>query len=305
MEVKRMPYKEEIAVPEVEPEKEPGKEPEPEKEPEPDEKPEKEPEKTPEEVSVESLAREMGWKPSDDFQGHKDDYVDAATFIRRSKDIQDTMRQHLKENKKKLTSFEKALDDFKSHSERVFKAQLASQREQIKQLQKDRRAAIEEGDIERVDDIENQLTDIVRNVEPERTTEPEPDSEEVEVFEEWLGENQWFGVPKVRKGDPDMTEYALRLADEPKFKALPYARRLKKVTEAVKDMFPEHFKPRDKTTPPPVSPVEAPKPASRKKKFTARDLNEQQKSVMRNMVKSGVMSEQEYIDDLVKIGELG
>ena len=60
---------------------------------EPDEKEVKEPE----DPTIEDLAREQGWKPSDDFTGHEDDYVGPVEYIRRGKDIQDTMRKHLKD----------------------------------------------------------------------------------------------------------------------------------------------------------------------------------------------------------------
>lgn len=255
------------------------------------------------EVSIETIATEMGWKPKSDFQGHEDDYVDAATYIRRSKDIQETMRQHLKENKKKLTSLEKGIEDLRQHNDRVYKVQLEQQRKQIDQLKKERREAIEDGDVARVEALDEQMTKLS---ETPKNEEPQIDPEQYSVFSEWLKSNSWYNLDGITEGNPDLTEYADNLSKMPDYQAMLYHQRLKKVAAKVKEMFPEHFKENSKPAPKAApNPVEAPHLKSAQKKFTARDLSDDQKSIMRNFVRNGIMSEQEYIDDLVKIGELG
>lgn len=261
------------------------------------------PEEPTEEVqdsSLETIAIEMGWKPKSEFQGNDEDYVDAATYIRRSKDIQDTMRQHLKENKRKLTALEKGIEDLRQHNERVYKVQLEKQKEEIERLRQERRTAIEEGDVDKVEALEQKMSKLSEKPEEK----PQVDPEQYSMFTEWIKGNQWYNLDGVTEGDADMTAYADNLADLPEYQALPYKQRLNKVTAKVKEMFPEHFKGNGKPKAA-VNPVEAPRMKAAQKKFSARDLNDDQKSIMRNFVRSGIMSEQEYIDDLVKIGELG
>jgi len=262
------------------------------------EEPEEEPK---DQTTIESLASEMGWKPKDDFQGHEDDYVDAATYIRRSKDIQDSLRQHLKDNKKKMSALEKGLEDLRTHNERVFKVQIERQKEEIESLKAKRREAIEEGDIEAVDEIEKKITRL--NTEDEKT-EPEQkvDPEEYQAFTSWLKENDWYKLEGVTDGNPDLTEYADKLAALPDYQIMSYPQRLKKISAKVQEMFPEEFQ--SKAKKPANTAVEAPSMKTSKKKYSARDLNDDQKQIMRNFVRNGIMSEQEYINDLVKIGEL-
>ena len=254
-------------------------------------------------ATIESLASELGWKPKDDFQGHEDDYVDAATYIRRSKDIQDGLRQHLKDNKKKLSSLERGLDDLRVHNERVFKAELRKQKEEIKALKAQRREAIEEGDVERVEEIEEKMENLARE---ESSDEPEYelDPEQYEVFSSWLKDNAWYHLENVTEGNKALSEYADKLADSPEYQAMPYNLRLRKVTSKVMEMFPEEFPGNGKQKKPASNAVEAPSLKGGKRKYSARDLSPDQKAIMRNFVRNGIMKEQEYIDDLAKMGEI-
>ena len=265
------------------------------------------PEETPEETpGVEDLATEMGWKPKDDYQGYDADYVDAATYIRRSKDINDSMRQHLKENKRKMTSMEKGLEDLKAHNERVFKTQLTKQRREIEELRKQRTEAIEQGDVAKVDKLEEEMSDLfgsaLATAKPQPDKGDQPDPEQYKTFAGWHQQNPWYGVQGVAEGNVELTNYANHLADLPEYGGMSYENKLAKVTSKVREMFPEQFKAsRQKTA---INPVEGPSMRVPKAKHTARDLTDDQRSIMRNFVKRGLMTEQQYINDLVKIGEL-
>jgi len=258
-----------------------------------------EPEEKTEQDTIESLATEMGWKPKTDFQGNEDDYVDAATYIRRSKDIQDTLRQHLKDNRKKMTSLEKGIEDLRIHNERVYKAEIARQKEQLEALRSQRKEAIEEGDVAAVEQIEQKMNQL--NVE-DKPQEQKVDPEEYQAFSSWLKTNTWYNLEGVTEGNKDLTQYADKLAELPEYQILPYPQRLKKIAVKVTEMFPEEFQPKNKK--PANTAVESPSLRAAKKKHSARDLNDDQRDIMRNFVRNGIMSEQEYIDDLVKLGEL-
>jgi len=264
------------------------------------ETPEEEPEAP--EVTVKAIAKEMGWKGPDDYQGHEDDYVDAPEYIRRSKDIQDSMRQHLKDNKRKMSDMDRGIQDLKSHNEHVFKVQLSKQKQQIDELRKQRREAIEEGDVEKVDSLEGKMSTIYSSAEPPPDTPPSPktDPEEIANFEGWNKTNPWYRG-KDGKGNKGMTEYADRMADLPEYALLPYDRKLKTVTGLVRKAYPEQF--RSKT--PGVNSVEAPQGSGGKRQFTSRDLSSEQKNIMDNFVKRGIMTEKKYINDLAEIGEIG
>ena len=258
---------------------------------------------TPKEPTVEEIAKDLGWRPKDEFQGDDDNYVDPATYIRKSKDIQQSMSQHLKDNRRKLDQMDKAVKDLHHHYETVSKAEIQKQQKVIERLRKEKREAIEEGDADRVDAIESEMLEQYSSMETSRPTPevPEPNPHDVEVFDGWKSKNDWYKV-KGGDGDPDMTAYADRLANLPEYDALPYQRKLVTVTELVKKAFPDKFQTQRAPT---VNSVEAPRGTNSKRQFTTSDLSSDQRSIMKNFVNRGIMTEKQYIADLVKIGEIG
>lgn len=252
------------------------------------------------EITVESIAADLGWKPKSDFQGDDETYVDAATYIRKGEDIKESMRAHLKDNRRKMTAMERGIQDLKTHNEKVFKVQLEKQRKEIEDLRSKKREAIEEGDADKVDQIEDEMLrkyNSMEENEPARRV-PEPNSEDVSAFDGWRKTNDWYSVKGVG-GDNEMTAYADRMAETQEYALLPYERKLKAVTELVKKAFPEKFR---KT--PTSNSVEAPRGSVAKKTFTSRDLSGDQKTIMKNFVSRGIMTEKQYIADLAQIGEL-
>lgn len=265
-------------------------------------------EKPEEKPQIEDLAREMGWKPKEDFVGHEDDYVDAAEYIRRSKDIQESMRQHLKDNKKKMSNLERALGDLKTHNETVYKSQLKDLKSQIESTKKQRKEAIEDGDVEQVEELDGKISDLynevagrLQNMTP-KTEEPQFNPEEVDLFKGWTQQNNWYKKPGAQSGDDELTKYADYLADLPEYAGLPYQKKLDVVTRKVKETFPEKFNESKSTQPPTVE--SGSRKSAQKNRYTKRDLSPDHREIMNNFVKQGIMTEQQYIDDLVKIGEL-
>lgn len=248
--------------------------------------------------TIETLATEMGWRPKEEFKGDEETYVDAATYIRKGEDIKESMRQHLKDNRRKMTDMERGIEDLKQHNERVFKTQLEKQRKEIEELRNRKREAIEEGDADRVDEIEGEMLEKYNSME-EPTPRPRVDPEDESAFARWRGNNPWYSV-RGEGGDGEMTEYADRLADMPEYAALPYARKLERVTERVKKEYPDKFRPQ-----PSANAVEAPQGSPGKRQYTARDLSSDQRAIMKNFVNRGIMTEKQYIKDLADIGEIG
>jgi len=253
-------------------------------------------------VTVEALAQDLGWKPRDDFQGHEDDYVGPDEYIRRSKNIQESMRTHLKENKRKLAKMDQALKDIKVHYDNISRADAAKNNKRLTELRKERDEAIEEADKEKVDAVENEMADLYETASKSMKDDSPPDnSEEREAFTDWHKGNSWYGLKGTGAGNKKMTDYADKLSEIPENKALPYEDRLEFVTEKVREKYPQNFKQR---TTPKVNAVETPNGTTKRRKYSARDLTPDQKSVMRSLVEFGDMTEKEYIEDLIKTGDL-
>ena len=235
---------------------------------------------------IESLATELGWRPKDEFSG--DDFIDAAMYIRKSRDIQDTMKSHIKEQKQQLAEMNNSVAELKTHNERVYKAEVSRLQSEVESLKNEKRTAIEDGDIAKVDELDKKIDGL-----KESMVEPKPETAKTTAnpeFEDWVKDNGWY------LKDPEMAAYADTIAD--KHTGAPFKRLASLVTNQVKEMFPDKF-PANRSTPT-VSSVES---AGRKTttKFTKADLTDGQKSIMKQFVRQGIMTEKQYIEDIKKL----
>jgi len=242
------------------------------------------------EETIEDIAGEYGWNR--DFKGETK--LTAAEFLRKGEDIRISTRKSLKEQKRKLESMENVLRDIKDHYAANTRAQAAKHKKQIEALRKQRIEAIEEGDPERVDEIEGEMYDIYQTADtPEGQKEPQADPEEVAFFNDWRKANPWY-APTGKGGDMDMTQFADEQAAElEKYPSLPYERKLEIVTKRVEKKF-------SKSPKPPVPSVESPRPGRAKKQFSPSDLNSEERTVMKNLVRNKVLTQDEYMRDWAK-----
>ncbi len=256
-----------------------------------EDEPKEETEDEPKEESLEDIASEYGWKR--DFKGETK--LTAAEFLRKGEDIRISTRKSLKEQKRKLESMENAILDIKDHYAANTKAQEIKHKKQIESLRKQRIEAIEEGDPERVDEIEGEMYDIYQTADSkkERHQEPQADPEEVDFFNEWRKANPWY-APTGKGGDMDMTQFAdAQAAELEKYRDLPYERKLEIVTKRVEKKF-------SKSPKTPIPSVESPRLGRAKKKFSPSDLNSEERTVMKNLVRNKVLTQDEYMRDWAK-----
>lgn len=256
-------------------------------EPEPKVEPDKKVEA--EEDKVESLAKEMGWQPKDNFKG--EEYVDAAEYIRKGQDIQDGMRKSLKDQKKQLSDMSGSITELKQHNERVYKAEVSQLKKELSDLAKQKKTAIEDGDVDKVGELDEQIDTVKESMTPLEKSEK---AETTPEFEDWVGENDWY------LKDAEMAAYADTLSELDQYKGAPFGRMSALVTRQVKEMFPDKFS-QKKSERTPISRVEGGDRKTTSIKFTKSDLTDSQKSIMSQFVKQGIMSEKQYIEDIAKV----
>ena len=232
---------------------------------------------------VKELARGMGWIDPKNFKGDPDRYVDAETYIRKTHDVNQGLRKQIKE----ITS---VVSELKTHNERVYKAELKRLESEIADLKAQRRSAIEDGDVDRVEKIEKQIDEVKASADirpPTQQANP--------AWEEWVEANPWYD------SDKDMRKFADEAGKE--YEGLPFEKILKLVRKDVMAEFPEKFeKPERKR--PGASPVESGTRRTAGRTKTKADLNSEQRKIMSDFVRHGVMTEAEYIADMVKRGEI-
>lgn len=241
--------------------------------------------------SIEELAGEIGWRP--------DGALDAKEYILKSRDIQDTMRTHIQDQKKQLTDLGGSVAELKTHNERVYKAEVSRLTAELGGLKKEKREAIEDGDAAKVDELDEQI-DGVKEAIAAPKTDASPAAEDP-ALTAWLQENPWYDT------DPEMAKYANAVADQNP--GAPYDRVLSLAASKVKEMFPDKFEAGGGTPAPgtpaprattPASPVEGGNRRVAAAAFTRADLSSDQISIMSQFVRQGIMTEKAYIEDIAK-----
>jgi len=256
-------------------------------------------EKAPEEIksaSVEELAQEMGWRPKENFdEESNNEFVDAATYIRRGGDIQTNMRKSIKDQKRQLTAMTNSIEELKQHNERVYKAEITTLKKDLASLKLEKNEAIQDGDVDLVEKIDAKIDLVQESIsQPEKATETaaQPQGEDPE-FTEWVAKNDWYRTNK------EMQSYADAIGDQNE--GLPYTRLLALVERKVKDGFPEKFQKKNSTTEI-VNRVEgATRGNNNNISFTEADLTAGQKNIMSQFVRQGIMTKKQYIDDIKKL----
>lgn len=253
--------------------------------------------------AIEKLAEKLGWR-----KDHKgDDAVDAATYILRSREIQDTMREHNKDLKNQLSTIQGAVEALKQHNEKVYRADVKRMQAEIEELRKQKRAAVELADVEKVDELDQKIEDIQSDIKEEEEKSKEPTDFVNPIYDEWIKDNEWYLT------DNEMAAYADTVAQQ--YQGAPLDRIYKLVRQKVAEVWPEKFvnevpeeKPVSKVAAKPVpkaapNPVEAGKQRGSSNTFTVADLTPEQQTIMKQFVASGIMTEEQYVKDIAKLQE--
>lgn len=257
---------------------------------------------------VEELASKLGWSAD-----HKsENFVDAETYILRSREIQDSMRDHNRDLKSQLNDLQGSVEALKSHNERVYKTEITKLQSQLDSLNNEKDAAIEMADKDKVNQLDKQI-DAVKRTLSEPEPKPAPPSTNP-VYDDWVKDNSWYVT------DNEMATYANTVAQQ--YAGAPADRVYALVRQRVAEVWPEKFeevKPvtekqtpleqvatetkQPKTAKPiaPASPVEGATNSGATPSFTKADLTDDQRKIMNDFVRLKVMTEDQYIADIAKL----
>lgn len=250
-------------------------------------------------TKIEERARQKGWKPLSEFDGEEVNFVDAKEFLSREpllETIRD-LKKHIKTQRENTDRDMQLIStQFAQMSEQAYKRALID-------LESQRDLAIEDKNTDALKKIDTEIdtlkedrrkqADVVKQVETQRkqhSQEPTPE------MKEWLESNTWFNQ------DQEMQDEAVAigvgyLAKNPN---KTQSQMLKHVTDRIKKIYPEKFTKRkiseddedmddqnslrvEKSNPSPKLGGN-----NRSKKLTVNDLNDQEKEIMKTLVKRGV-----------------
>lgn len=240
-------------------------------------------------TEIEQRALEMGWKPKTDFSGDEEEFVDAKEFVSRK-----PLFDRIEHQSREIKEVRKALKALGDHHQKVKEVEY---QEALKSLKAEKKAALENGDAEKLIEIDDLIAEekanaaVARNNAQAQANGPHP------KFVEWVKENTWYvGDAELRvSADQIGTAYAASHPNLDPQEVLQY------VKTRVKKLYPEKFQNQNRERP---SAVEGSSNAPTRATASNRDnfsLSEDEKRVMNTFVRQGVMSKEEYIKELKRV----
>ena len=244
-------------------------------------------------TAEEEHAMKYGWKPKDQYEGPEGNWRSAREFNERADFI-----GQLKTQNKEINTLKQSLNQvIKTERKRADRFI----QEEIERLSKEKEDAYANEDFKRVVQLDDEIAE--RKQEAKNTnnlTELNINDRagNVEANNAWMNANStWYRIDEdlTVEADDHYLRYMNSYPDKTVTDALAYVdRKMKtKLSKSNNTDIPD-TQMSDTSTP------------QRKKtgKFTVNDLSAQQKQIMRGYVESGILSEQDYIDELVNLGEL-
>ena len=235
--------------------------------------------------SYETDAREQGWRPKEEWDGDPEKWRPAKEFVERGELFGkiDSMGKELKETRK-------ALKMLQEHHTKVKETEYNRAIGELKALQKKH---LESGDSDGYLEASELLTDLkaeqkAREVAAELTpNQPHPD------FVQWVSANKWYNADIEMHDYADAVgqRYASNNPGMDPHEVLAY------VSKQVRNRFKEKFQNPNREKP---SSVEGSNDTRQPKKESF-SMTDDERKVMHTFVRTGIMSEKDYIEELKKL----
>lgn len=234
---------------------------------------------------VEQEALEQGWVPKEDFNGEEHKWVDAAEFLRRGE-----LFKKIEMQSRELKDVKKALKEMaKLHAS----VQEVEYKRALDTLRKEKKQALEDNDADAVIAVDEQI-DLIkeqqRALESQQVDIPEQSGANHPEFVAWTSKNPWYNTNRP------MRAFADALGNDLRQQGLSPSEVLVQVEKEVRKEFASKFKNPNQER---RSGVEA--PTGRSGKSSGFQLTAEERSIMNTIVRTGALTEAEYIRDLKKL----
>lgn len=236
---------------------------------------------------VEREAMEQGWTP-EGVEGKRN--LTAEEFLDR-KPLYDKMHKLEKRLKEQDKKFEAMQQHEKMVRERMHE-------EHLKDLKAAKRAAMEEMDYEKADEIDDEIYKAKSEYDKAEANVPQQQSTEQiqEILEDWVAENKWYENDATLKRAAEREGKLYRFENPD----APFEDVLGHISQAVKQEFPEKFRNMKREKPSSVegSATGGRRGSTAQKAKTIKDLPEEAIPVMKTLVRAGAFKdEQAYVND--------
>jgi len=235
--------------------------------------------------AIEVKAREMGWRPKEEFHGNEDDFVDAKEFVQRQ-----PLFEKIETQSRQLKNVQKTLDALKEHHTKVREAEY---KRALAALEAQKEAAINEANGTQAVAVERQIKQVEREFEQiQREHVAETPANDPQEFVSWKAKNAWYEQDEAMRVFADA--YGTKLAKE---KGMSPSEVLTEVTKKVRAEFGHktYFRNPNKDSAPDV---ETSRGGNSSKSSDRYELTEQERSIMNTLVRSGTLTKEQYIEQL-------
>jgi len=236
----------------------------------------------------EQYAREKGWRPKEEWDENKGEWIDAAEFNRRGP-LFDTIGK-LKDD---IRDYKKSADALVEHNRKLAEqAKVAEQKgreKAVKELEEQRKAAVQDGDLEEFERIDKEIQEYNVSNEPNESDAPQIDP----AITDWHSKNEWF------EKDQAMTSYMIATQQNFINQGLSIREALDKSTEVVKQEFAHKFGNPNKNKP---AAVGGQQDTGTKKTYSVNDLPAEYRPVFNAIARKTDMKISEYVEQLKELG---
>jgi hypothetical protein len=234
--------------------------------------------------AAEEKAMEQGWVPQDQWEGDPEQWRPAKEFLDRGE-----LFKKIEDQNRTIKEFKKALEDLKGHHA---KTRDTEYKRALETLKAQKVQAIEDGDAQSVVKIDDQI-DLVKEEQRKLATQAqEPVAEELNPeFVNWVDRNKWY------ERDENMKIFADALGQKLAAAGRSPSAVLAEVERQVREEFPHKFKNPNRDKPGSVE-------GSTNKGGKGGDnfqLTDEERRVMQRFVRTGAMTEKDYIAELKRI----
>jgi hypothetical protein len=232
---------------------------------------------------VESKARELGWKPLQEYGGDPRKWVEARVWVE-NKPLVDQVRAH----KQTVREQQKTIEALNRHYKQVHET---AYRKALSDLDQQKEKAVLEQDVDKVRALDQQ---IAQTQSEQIKTQPVVQSTVDPAYTDWISANQQI------RGDAELWTFAC--AYEAQLSStrpdLDLEARLEKVEAATRKAHPEKFANPRRQQPPMMEGAAMSAPGNGKKSFGVNDLTPLERQTMARLVRNGTLTQDEYVRDI-------
>lgn len=240
---------------------------------------------------AEENARAQGWVPQEEWKGDPERWSSAEEFIERGEKVNGILKDRNKQLLSEVSALRAELrDSVRQFGESTRKAEERAYNKAIKDIQSQQRSAVEIGDAEAWQRLENEKDALSRDFSSAQQQQQQQTQQNSPIYEGWKSDNPWY------ESDVEATAYAESIAGVVGRRHSGESRSFyDEIAAEVKKKFPEKFRNPNRDSPSAVQSATTSGGKPQKKGKSYSDLPPEAKTACDRFVGQGVMSKEDYV----------